>query len=71
MINIKQYLWDKDISENKALEDIEVFSRLLNYADLEEIKDLIRKIGKKKIKEFVLKYPYKLEKGHFFLENNL
>jgi len=66
MINIKQYLWDKNISEDEALKDIEVFSRILNYADLDEIKDLIKRIGIKKIKEFVLKYPYKLEKRSLF-----
>jgi len=59
ILNIKQYLWDKDISEGKALEDIEVFARILNYADLEEIKYLINRVGIKRIKEFVLKYPYK------------
>lgn len=62
MIEIKKYTWDRNIKNKKALDDPEVFVRILNYANVNEIKILIKKIGIKKIKNFILKNFYKLNK---------
>ena len=58
-----KFSWDKDIADNtELLNDIEIFSRILNYGNLDEIKILIKEIGLEKIKKFVINYPYKLNK---------
>ena len=62
MIEIKNYYWDRSIIDKNPLNDPEIFTRILNYGNIEEINYLINKLGIKKIKNFVLKYPYKLKK---------
>lgn len=59
--NIKNILWDNDISRLKNDDNI-VIERLLSFGDIEDIQEAEKRIWKKKIKAYLKLNSYKLDK---------